>query len=482
MAETTIQPIQGANLLDSLVNFFFKGLDKALADKADYEEEMGVLKQINRIPIETLDGKNKYVLTIKLSPVRGKDSYYYVEAETDAPGLNVSAINHKTLQLNKDNMAQFRATVDKLLARSRFVADMDRSDNSVPEGKVVGEPGDEEDQTTSNDGQKGSQNDISAEGEVAEYLRKADIWFNQEHIAVANGADGKLYQLTFKFTTDDIKDKCYIAIDVTPVGDTNVIETLKTEISLLDTDANLIDESTFFKAVRQGIQNAASDASYSSVNFGVPNQGGVVSATFIKDKEGVGLTAIKASSDLNRTMEIIYDIMDSDDFVEQLPEGEEMSFAITEQDDDYEIEEIDGIDTSCAVCDIYKAISSMYITLKLLQAMIGVKIWRNDNFLNDSYLKVAALQTQVATWLVDSEDPLQILSDPYSLVPSFEKYRNYASNEDIPQVKEDLCHDLEALADVLDILSVDLCEDCQDEIASFISQIECLCNSRNSNC
>ena len=474
MPQTTMQPIQGANLLNALVDFFFKGIDKALSDKAQYEEEMGVLKQINRIPIQTLDGKYSYVLTIKLSPVRGKDSYYYVEAETDAPGLDVSAINRKTMQLDKDNMQQFRVTVDKLLSSSRFVSEMDDTDTNIPEGKVVGEPSDEP--TSESD-----DSSVTTEGALSEYLDNADKWFNKEHIAVANGSDGDLYQLSFKFSSDDIGDKCYVEISIIRIQDNSPVETLKVEVDMLDSDGNLIDEATFLKRVRKSIESEVSEHSYSNLNFGVPRQG-VVSATFIKDSEGVGLTAIKASSDLNKTMEIIYDIMDSDDFAEQLPEGEEMSFAITEQDDDYDIEEIDGVDVSCAVCDIYKAISSMYITLKSLQAMIGVKIWRNDNFLNDSYLKVTALQTKVATWLVDNEDPLQILSDPYSLVPSFEKYRNYASNEDIPQVKEDLCHDLEALADVLDILSVDLCEDCQDEIASFISQIECLCNSRNSDC
>ena len=51
MADKNRQNVQGGVIIDTLAKLLFKGLDNIFDAAAEYEREMGVLKQITRIPV-----------------------------------------------------------------------------------------------------------------------------------------------------------------------------------------------------------------------------------------------------------------------------------------------------------------------------------------------------------------------------------------------------------------------------------------------
>lgn len=463
----SVQPVEGASLLSSLAGLFFKGLDNVLDRAAEYQEEMGVLKQVNRIPIETLDGNNTYTLTIKLSPVRGKDSYYFVEAETDAPGLDVSKINEKTMNIDKANSKQFRDLVDKLISSSNYSAEMDKSeDEDDSEAEVVGEPAEGEEG-------KGSEGDVTAEGVVDEVIKAAKKWLDNEPVFTSLPGDQSSTPVLIKVDFKPADKSADIEVYATDVNEKRMdeFEPLDTNISIEVDNPSTEDAIENFKGeVEKKIREFGSEYNFDRIVHSRSNN--VVSATFIKDKDGIGLTAVRASDDINKTMDIIYDLMDSDDFVNQIDEGQEASFQITEEDDDYDIESIEEVDTSNTYANIYQSVSQVYITLKSLEVMIGLKVWQNDSFFNALYLTVAEFQTTASTWLLDNCDILPILQDPYKLVPSFEAYRNYGDNSEIPAVKQSLSEDLNNLVIALDFMSVNLDEDRISKVVEFNNRIK----------
>lgn len=471
MSESTLQPVEGAGILDALANLFFKGMDKALSERAEYEEEMGVLKQINRIPIETLDGKNTYTLIVKLSPIRGKDNYYYVEAETDAPGLDVSGLHQKTLKLDNTNMRQFRNTIDKLISNSNYAADMDRSDEANADtGEVVGKPAEGEENNS-------SEGEIISESEVKELIDEAQSEFDGRAIGVTD-PDGLSVQLTpeYKNVTSDecqidivAKDENNSVVNKYSQVDDNVVSLrndsgeLVSIDDLLDTTGEILDEFIEINKFT-GIHTVGAST--------------IVSATFIKDSEGIGLTAIKASDDLNKTMTIVYDIMDSDEFVNSLQDGEESSFTIEETADDYDIQPTDSVDCTQCYADAYKVVSKLYITLKLLESMIGIKIWQSDNFFSDLTGAVVDLQTKVSIWALNNSDMLPILQDPFTLVPTFEKFRNYSDNSQIPEIKNAICEEAVLTIQLCNFLSVDFDDEKQIEMEEMCKCIEGILNTK----
>ena len=111
MAEKQI--IEGGSLLSSIVKLLFGGIDNILDSMAEYEEEMGVLKQINKILIT--DGNTNYTLTVKIAPVRDKEGVFFVEAQTDAPKFDVSSINEKAMKLNNSTKDAFSKMISKLI-------------------------------------------------------------------------------------------------------------------------------------------------------------------------------------------------------------------------------------------------------------------------------------------------------------------------------------------------------------------------------
>lgn len=471
MSQLETQNIEGASLLSSLAGLFFKGLDNALTRAAEYEEEMGVLKQINRIPIETLDGDKKYTLTIKLSPVRNHDSFYFVEAETDAPGLDVSSIKNKTMKIDNTTLKQFQNLIDKMISKSNYTADMEREEDNTSDAEVVGEPTDEGEKTS----EEGS---ITREGEIEALLESAQDWLSRKSVVAYKGSILASINVEFAKPTDKDVEITISATDALENKGESIksVKDQQYTLDLVDTDGDVVTENAFLESLSDAIDDFLKINNMTGKQF--VQSSTKIAAKFIKDSEGIGLVAINASSDLDSAMSIIYEVMDSDEFADSLEEGEEASFLITEDDDNYNVEPFDAeVDVSGTLQQLYQEVSKMYITLKSLEEMIGYKEFQNVSYLNSIYSVFVELEAKVALWITDKVNPIDILQDPFQLVPTFAAYRQYgkASGEGEtldPELQDQLNADIERLIEVIQFLSVNLMPEQQQELDLILDELQ----------
>lgn len=468
MSQLETQNIEGASLLSSLAGLFFKGLDNALTRAAEYEEEMGVLKQINRIPIETLDGDRRYTLTIKLSPVRNHDNFYFVEAETDAPGLDITSIQNKTMKIDNTTLKQFQNLIDKLISSSNYTADMNREDDISSEAEVVGEPSDGSDSST--------EGDITREGAIDSLIQAAQDWLSQKGVVAYKGNILASINVEFGDPTDTDVEITIAATDALE-NKGEAIKSIKDDqytLDLVDKDGEVVSEKAFLDSLSKAIDDFIKNNNMTNKQF-IPASTSIA-AKFVKDSEGIGLVAVRASSDLDSTMSIIYEVMDSDEFADSINEGDETSFLITEEDENYNIEPLDEeIDVAETCKQLYQEVSKMYITLKSLEEMIGYKEFQNVPYLNSVYSIFVQLEAKMAVWIIDQVNPVGILQDPFQLVPSFTAYRRYGDvTADLVDaaLQDELTTDLRRLIEVIQFLSVNLMPEQQQELDLILDELQ----------
>lgn len=323
----------GGGLLSRLSNLLFKGLDSILDDAAKYEEEMGVLKQVNHIPLD--DGK--YDLVIKLSPVRDKEGMFYVEAYTDpkAEGLDLSSINEKVLKLDKNNKSKFKEQILKLI---------EKSGHSVDESEEEAEEESEEDETSIWD--EASNNveeavDAYNDKPMSADMEGAKIYIHAELTSTGEIESGYV---------DEESGQCTIILQVIDYEDDEVFDDdahLK-EIELTVVKGDKVDnpENIHARLIRE-IQAFAKDLELTKIVFSTSvDKKDNIQASFVRGQgTEVSLTAIHAS-DILSAMDVINAVVEDDEFVNSLPEGQEQSFNIINNEDSFDIEPIDGVDTT----------------------------------------------------------------------------------------------------------------------------------------
>lgn len=385
------QTIEGGGVLNSLMQMFFKGVDKLLDSAAEYEEEMGVLKQINRIPIFDKNGK-EYILTIKLAPIKNKSGYYYVEAESQAPGLDLSSVNGKVMQINNKNVNRFNEIIEEILSEKGMEVNTEEqsSDSTPSEGQ---------------EGQQSEQSDITPEqevqivdigNEVKETLMSDPLLANygKEIVSIERTIvdEGKLSEYKLKIhvissTTggpiEECPDKTYSLESRDENGNVKSFETI-----YLDVQDKVRDYMREY-----GITPGTGTASLNSS----------VKATFIREKntKGIKLTAITASCDISSAWDIVQDVMDDDEFAELITE-EPQSFEITESDPGcYEIEQIEvDIDTSDSYTILFESMLNLVQELDYLRWATGVKTWSTDSFVCDVKWILQDMLDEIAIWVV----------------------------------------------------------------------------------
>lgn len=354
------QTIQGGNLLQSIANMLFKGIDKIIGEAAEYEEEMGVLKQVTRIPIYP-DGDNtkEYTLTIKLAPVRGKDGLYYVEAKTDAPDFDVSSLNGKTIRLNNTNMKDFNKKIDELLDAN------DLSVKEKPEEDSDSSSEESEDTQEEEDQQESDTNSEQSNDELAQSDYDIDLeplWVDDE-----KGQPLVLNRNAVNKPKEGVCSVTFTVFDVT----NNEVKKYKSEtadIPTKDKKGNNLSFAAFKKEIDKLtdeymkkyklVKNIRSSTS--------------IDATFVKSSTNqVSLVAIKASSDVKDVMNIICDVVDDDEFVDSLISDEETSFRISDNGESYEIERIDSVDTSGTYDTLFGQAIQIRNTLESLKWALG---------------------------------------------------------------------------------------------------------------
>lgn len=331
--ESEKQPVEaalkpGGGLLSELGNLLFKGLNGVLDRAAEYQEDYGVLKQVNVIPLVDQNGK-QFTLTIKLAPVKDKQDLFFVEAETNAPGLDVSSINEKTVRLNTDTKERFNKMIEDLLNKNKLKPSEDEnkdSDNS-------------EEQADDEANEEGSDDENFTE-RLAELIDIVNDDLESERI-FAKDEDGDKYEIVANLEMSD--DAKHIEVTVVPyIDNEEADEGVTEEINSLDPRGDLIKLKDLKKLVVEVINDYLSDNGLKASTSILTST--CVKATFMKHAETgqIELKSISASSSLPKALDVIYSVTTNDEFIDMLTD-EPQSFEITDVGDGYDVNKIDLI-------------------------------------------------------------------------------------------------------------------------------------------
>ena len=332
------QPVE-AGALDDIFKLLFKGLDNLFDSAAEYQNDMGKLKKVTKIPV-TKD-KKEYTVLIKLAPIKDRENMYYVEIDDGGcPGLDFSKYNEKPMRIDKNNREEFEKLIDKILDDAGVERQVNPSDIEEQQGRYsVDCYNKDEFDEWSFEGQQGPHPviiEVSAEiiptsgGKVKLIVKRSD--------------NKKL-----RFDDHDLHPD-----DVTDIPSPKVKEVVNKIIrdsKLVPVeDAEETDESAPSDMSEPNNQSTESEE-------GTPAASYVdVSLSYIKSSEEVHLDAIYANYNVADAMKAVEQVVDDDDFVALLTE-EPQSFRITDEGDDFDVTEIGCVDTSCMTEDIYNAIT-----------------------------------------------------------------------------------------------------------------------------
>lgn len=307
--ESTKQPVLAGGLLDALSKIFFKGIENILDAAAEYEEEFGVLKQKTVLNLQDQSNGKVYTLTVKLSPVKDKDSFYYVEAETTAPGLDVSSINEKTLKIDKTTKEKFNEIINKLLEEHNL--------------KIQNDENNEEDSQ-----------DIDS---IIEQINK-DL---EDMVLESEDPDSPDYEVKGEVTKNNNK----LLLKASLSDGQDETEEKTADIEFLDPDDGSIlsideIEESIIDKINEMFQEETEDADDQEETTAST----IVRATFIKSSKTnkISLRAITATIDIEDALDIAYDVADDDDFANSLG-SEPESYEIIETAKGYDVNRIDSI-------------------------------------------------------------------------------------------------------------------------------------------
>lgn len=355
------QTIEGGALLDALSKLLFKGLDNIFDAASEYQKEMGVLKQVTKIPVKDGLGK-EYNLIVKLSPIKDKNNMYYVEV--DCPNNNKfkpGALHQSTITLSKDNLKQFNQTIDKILDRNGLERTEFRSKQSVNKYTDVYEfsfhSNDEDKKTYDVNINVESAKDYSeitvsvdSKPQLPKKFASRTVSFKDKH---PNNTENKTNDesasdnnsgtevLLGQALDDHMYRTCNLVVDDADMKEWDKFITWLDDIQTKDPN-------------KPNKNNPSSDSSSSSDNntSSEPDESAdqqetsaSIRVTLEKivgsdNHEDINLVSIMSSTYTeDETMDIIESIVSSDEFVDSMPEGES-SYCITECDEDYDIAQI----------------------------------------------------------------------------------------------------------------------------------------------
>lgn len=459
--DNNLQPVEGAGLLSALISKLFGGVGKLLDRAAEYEEEMGVLKQITRIPLNPEDNPNKeYTLTIKLAPVRDKSNMYYVEASTDAPGFDVSSIDKKVMKLDNTSWKSFDEMINKLIADNNLVqAEIDDADIEDAEVEDVSE--EVEDELTDTE-----------LNEIDKNVDSADIKLKEEPITARWGND--IVEISLGLQNDEKRLKCNLFY--TAENDEGEIVQLKDQsaISTVDENGEPLSWTEFYNKIEENIEDYFKNNNLTrlkgSYNTAASTE---VDATFIKgstDNE-VELVAINASCDIKAAMDVVYDIAEVDDFVNGLTENPQ-SYHIKETDDGYQIDEIDEVDTSGTYDKLFEAACSFLGILSAYRWAIGVNEWYKHSILDSSWSILNMIIETTAKWVLENTDHYAIPCNTLPIENTLQEVKD-SSGKLSAEVMEKVVSDmLKVFIDTLDGFYVNLSHDEQSEVDRWMQDLK----------
>lgn len=373
--EDNLQPIEGGSILKALADLFFKGLDKMLAEQAEYEEEMGVLKQVNRIPIVDKAG-HEHTLTVKLAPVRDKEGVFYAEASCDDKTLDVSEINGVALRLNNVTLKDFKQKIADMLAKQGYTSDiLEDVPSAEPQESEDVEPESEQSDDKSDKTSEASQDLVDA----------ANAWLSKSHVAVQHSSGAFCVVGGSVELADPSVALLTVEVEGGAGGDTpKGVEPQEYEITLTADNNELITENEFFEKIDSCIDSYLRSNKFKLETKQYVKGNSTISATFKKDSEtgDIAVTAISASSNIKASLDAIYAVTDNDTFVASLEDGAERSFEISDLGDDgYDVEEIEKVDVSGTYDVLFGAFDNAWTLVEGFRWAVGDNAWVHATFL-----------------------------------------------------------------------------------------------------
>lgn len=334
--------VKGGPALDALFQMLFKGIDNIMGYAAEYENDMGVLKQVTRIPVKDVN-ENEYELVIKLSPVKNRENIYYVEVSCDGySDFKDDDFNGKTMNIDKKKKEEFEEKiVNKILQDNNLVA--------------------------INQNSNGDEDDESATTSIECYKKDDfDSWVESEY----QGQEPNKITVTVTKTPSETAnkvnlhfecDKANLRVDGNPVTDDNTSDIASSKVKqFIDKvlkDSRLVSVKEA-EMMQEDFENSE-DVEEEMNEEGTPAASYVdVSLSYIKSSDEINLSAIYANYDVARAMNALQEVIDNDEFIAELTE-EPQSFRITDEGDDYDVVVIDEVDTSNSANDICTSICAL---------------------------------------------------------------------------------------------------------------------------
>ena len=290
--KTTVE----AGVLSNLVDLFFKGMGKILDYAAEYQEEMGVLKSITRIPVADADGE-EYTFVVKLSPVRDKENTFYVESEVldseDKPvsGFNLDEINKKALLINRQNQSEFDKRIEQVLKKNKLTR-IDKN-SEADEYDIVAAYADDEEHI------------------VTIHITETPVQGQQDRFVV--DVDPEEPIVTPKFNSDKVRRSSEIddAID------------------------KWLEDNGMFRLTEDEMMENPTEQENIPASKSID-----VTLRKITASNEVELVASKIRCNVTAAADMLSEVSYADDFLDQLTE-EPTTYRITEYDDDYDVEKLD---------------------------------------------------------------------------------------------------------------------------------------------
>lgn len=442
------EDIVAAGLLDKIANMFFKGIDKILDGAVEYEEEMGVLKQVTRVPVTSNDGK-EYTITIKLSPIKTKKGTFYVEINTDAPGFDASELDKKAIGIDNINLKDFNKKLDKLLEKNNLsrIEPQDRNAN-----------------------------DDSLNEELRTLINAVMDYYDDKNMLVNGESNNKSFNALLRFGSSDIigMTSCKVTIaglDLESQEDVLVPEQ-SYDVELVDDDGTVLTEDELIDEMKGVIEQYCADSDVTLLTSA--NSSTVIEASFIREKGSneVSLTAIHASCNIKAASELIYTIADSDDFINSLPENVEQSFRLTDEGEDIDVERIPSVDISDTYKNLFRSIAHVWKQLYSLRWAVGERAWSGSSTCTCLWWPIENLLDVSAKWIVVHTKcfPTLALEGEFKLNP----IADYETEgEDVIDVVErEIANIVSDLLDALELYYVNLEHDEQAKLDQLISEIK----------
>lgn len=227
-----------------------------------------------------------------------------------------------------------------------------------------------------------------------------------------------------------------------------------------DNSGDLYFEKSFKEYIAGNFETAFTDATDEFfLDMQEIKSNSLINATFRKiqadDSINIELVSINASCSPVVALNALYDIVDDDEFVETIPEDEDVAYEIIVEDDGYDVNECECIEVDMA--EVYHVILQKLYKVDLL-AIHNQATTIGDNTSYKFEQVHWSAENQIQWFLKSQKSKLGVVESPISLIQSIE-----------PMESEDISTSITELVNALDLYWCNFDHADQQMINSFIN-------------